>query len=92
MSLQLKDSEVCCIEAICGITKEEIIELIAEVLKELKIKFVEHENRFETERGTIDVEYYGMSCFGLELYKVRFPEDDLLKKFRERLIYKRAGG
>ena len=92
MPLQLQDCEVCRIEVLCGITKEEITELIIEILKELGIEFVELENRFETERGIIKIEIHDESCFGLKLYRVRFPDEELVKKFRERLISKRAGG
>ncbi len=92
VSLQLKNSEVCSIEIICGITRREIIEILKEVLEELGVKFILSENQFKTETGDILIKDFKKSHFNLRLYRIVFPDEEILKKFRERLISKRAGG
>ncbi len=90
--LQLENSEVCSIEIVCGITKKEIIEILMRIFEELEMEFSQCENHFETEAGDVLIEYHGESCFDLRLFKVVFPNEELLKKFREMLMSKRAGG
>lgn len=92
MSLQLQDCEVCGIEVVCGITKEEIVETLLEVLEELGVRFRFFRNLFETDKGSIIIEDCGKSRLGIQLYRIVFPDEIIMRKFRERLMSKRAGG
>jgi len=92
MSLQLKNCEVCCIELVTGITREEIYEILREILNEMKIRFTQIESRFNTELGIIVVKHHEKSRLNLKLYKIEFPDEKILEKFREKLMSKRAGG
>ncbi|MBE8540418.1 hypothetical protein [Geoglobus acetivorans] len=83
---------MCAIEIITGISKEEILKIIKDILAELDLKFKVDNDRIETTQGNIIIQSCGKSHFGLKLYRVVFPERKMLEKFREKLMSKRAGG
>ena len=69
----------------------EILEIIREVLEELKIPYNLAKDGFHSEAGRISIKAVKTNFFGIVVYEIDLP-DVVGKSLREKRRYKRAGG
>ncbi|WP_456478330.1 hypothetical protein [Geoglobus ahangari] len=80
------------VKILSALPAEEIRELLREVLDELGVDYSESESGFTIDSGKITIREAGKTSLGLTLNEITIPEERIAKRFRERLMSKRAGG
>jgi len=82
---------VSSIKLYSAIPYQEILDLIREVLEELKISYKLEEDGFYSDAGRVSVKAVSTKFFGIVIYEIEMP-DVVGKLVREKIRYKRAGG